>query len=327
MTARVGYKAWLAVPTLPSMRVSHLAGATAAAAALLGCAASSGGSSAGSSAAIARMPSSRSPGTGESGSYCEPTSARREAWTEDVAPAGASHRARIRAALGLEALTAPLGDEKAQRLATLERVEEARLAIARISAELDCEGERADQVGTYLQEKSSSWVQGFTVASLVAGAATGVASSILMAADASRGSQLAVGVSGASVAGALGIGALAVHPRLPFAHARNLLADVWNGPRVSTVYPPVVWAYLSRPEFSNLGDQPIRAKIAARWRSFAELEADDVKLLFGTGGAYDEKALHVRASMLNQVKAEVELLNQELADAVTPEAPPPGSVR
>jgi hypothetical protein len=273
-------------------------------------------------------------GTGTGGSYCEPTSANRDAWVEDVAPPGASHRARIRAVLGLDALTAPLlhdtvPDEKAQRLATLERIEEARLAIARISAELDCEGERADQVGNYLQEKSQSWVQGFTVASLVAGAATGIASAFLMAADTSKGSQLAVGVSGASVAGALGIGALVVHPRLPFSHPRNLLADVWNGPRVSTLYPPVVWAYLSRPEFSNRGDQPIRAKIATRWRSFAGLEADDVKLLFGSGGPYDEKALHVRASMLNQVKAEVELLNQELADAVTPDpaAPPAPSAR
>ena len=151
----------------------------------------------------------------------------------------------------------------------------------------------------------------------MAGAATGIATSILMAQDASKGSQLGVGVGGASVAGALGLGALVVHPRLVFSHPRNLLADVWNGPKVSTLYPPVVWAYLSRPEFSNRGDQPIRAKIAARWRSFADLEADDVALLFGSGGDYDEKALHVRASMLNQVKAEVELLNQELADAVS----------
>ncbi len=299
------------MPTLHS-RVSYLAVALVGG----GCAGAEAGQPAAADAA--RDPSvSFSTSTG--GSYCEPTSANRDAWVEDVAAPGASHRARIRAVLGLDALTGPLGDEKAQRLATLERVEEARLAIARISAELDCEGERADQVGDYLQEKSQSWVQGFTVASLVAGAATGIASSFLMAADTSKGSQLVVGVSGASVAGALGIGALVVHPRLPFSHARNLLADVWNGPKVSALYPPVVWAYLSRPEFSNRGDQPIRAKIAARWRSFAELETDDVKLLFGSGGQYDEQVLHVRASMLNQVKAEVELLNQELADAVTPD--------
>ncbi len=302
--------------------MSYLAHLAAFATAFLACACGAGAAGeksggGGSSATAASAPTRAT----TSGSYCEPTSASREAWAEDVAPPGASHRARIRAVLGLEALTAPLhdekgADEKAQRLATLERVEEARLAIARIAAELDCEGERADQVGNYLQEKSQSWVQGFTVASLVTGAATGIASSILMAADTSKGSQLAVGVSGASVAGALGFGALAVHPRLPFSHRRNLLADVWNGPRASAAYPPVVWAYLSRPEFSNRGDQPIRAKIAARWKSFADLETDDVKLFFGPGGDYDERQLHVRASMLNQVKAEVELLNQELADVL-----------
>ena len=204
MAARVGYKA-LAVSHPAHLAARLAALATAFVACACGGAAKTGAD--GTSAATTMT-------TG--GSYCEPTSAGREAWAEDVAPPGASHRARIRAALGLDALTAPLVDDKAQRLATLERVEEARLAIARISAELDCEGERADQVGNYLQEKSQSWVQGFTVASLVTGAATGIASSILMAADASKGSQLAVGVSGASVAGALGFAALAVHPRLAF---------------------------------------------------------------------------------------------------------------
>ena len=220
--------------------------------------------------------------------------------------------------LGLEALTASLPDDTARRLARLERVEAARLSIDRIAAELDCEGERASQIGSYLQEKSSSWVQGFTVAALVTSAATGVASAILASQDASKASQLTVGVVGAGTSGAFGVGALIVHPRLPLHHPRNLLADVWSGPRTSALYPPIVWAYLSRPEFSNRGDEPIRAKIAARWNSYAELDHDDVALLFGGGGKYDEKELRVRASMLNQLKAEVELLSQELSDALTP---------
>ncbi len=166
--------------------------------------------------------------------------------------------------LGLATLTAALPDDATRRLAALERIEAARLSIDRISAELDCEGERASQVGSYLQEDSSSSVQGFTVAAIVTSAATGVASAILMSANASKGSQLAVGVAGAGTSGAFGIGALVVHPRLAFSHPRNLLADVWSGPKTSALYPPIVWAYLSRPEFSNRGDAPIRARIAAR---------------------------------------------------------------
>ena len=169
-----------------------------------------------------------------------------------------------------------------------------------------------------MADREASTTRYLTVASLVAASLTGIASGILMADNASSGSQAAVGISGASVTGGLGFAALVVHPSIDFHHERNLLADVWQGPRVSTLYPPVVWAYLSRPEFSNDGLSPIRTKIVKRWRAFGDLDDERAKLLFGTGGSYHADTLHARSAMLDQVKAEVELLNQELAVLTTP---------
>jgi hypothetical protein len=106
-----------------------------------------------------------------------------------------------------------------------------------------------------------------------------------------------------------------VHPKIEFTHPRNLLTDVWKGPVVSSSYPPPVWAYLTRREFSNDGQESIRTRIIARWRTFETLKVDSSAeaLLFGDGGKYDTAALASRSAMLGQVRAEVDLENQELA--------------
>jgi hypothetical protein len=100
-----------------------------------------------------------------------------------------------------------------------------------------------------------------------------------------------------------------------FLHERNLLADVWVGPAASTLYPPFVWAYLSLPEFSNDGQHAIRERIVQRWRAFEGL-ADDptlAPLIFGSGGRYDADTLRLRAAMLAEVAAEVDLASQDVA--------------
>ena len=123
-----------------------------------------------------------------------------------------------------------------------------------------------------------------------------------------------MGASGGALSVGLGLGSLYVHPRIDFAHPRNLLSDVWTGPIRSSAYSPPVWAYLTHAEFSNDQREPIRAHIVARWRHYEALESDPSRaaLLFGAGGAYDADELRARAAMLDEVKAEVGLANQDL---------------
>ena len=118
------------------------------------------------------------------------------------------------------------------------------------------------------------------------------------------------------VTAGLGVASLEVHPHIRVDHPRNPLADVWFGPKESTLYPPVVWGYLMEPEFSNDQREPIRKRIVERWVQFQGVRKDDPKLvalLFGAGGTYDEETLRMRASMIDQVKAEVDLMNQDIA--------------
>jgi hypothetical protein len=90
---------------------------------------------------------------------------------------------------------------------------------------------------------------------------------------------------------------------------------VWRGPPSTSLYPPFLWGYLTHDEFSNDGRRSIREKIVERWRHFEGLDEDETlaALLFGDGGEYDVDALRTRAAMLDEVKAEVELANQDVA--------------
>jgi len=87
-----------------------------------------------------------------------------------------------------------------------------------------------------------------------------------------------------------------------------------DGPTTSETYPPVIWTYLTRAAFSNGRREPIRGRIVGRWRQFQQVEDPaTAAMLFGSGGSYDVDSLRLRAAMLDEVKAEVELARQDLA--------------
>jgi hypothetical protein len=250
------------------------------------------------------------------GGYCAPPTDAALSVAPDPAPSGSATREEHVAALvGLRGATAEqVSRSDDARARVLERVQLASLAIGATSAELDCESERAEQAADYLARAQTSSVQGLTVGSIAAATLTGIAGVFLSTRGAPAFAQDATAVSGGTVTAALGLASFFVHRGTNYEHRRNLLADVWTGPATSGTYPPVVWTYLTRAEFSNSGREPIRNRIVARWRQFQQVEdAETAAMLFGSGGSYDVDALRLRASMLDEVKAEVELARQDLA--------------
>jgi hypothetical protein len=263
-----------------------------------------------------------SPAAVRGGGYCSPPAVPQLSFTSDPEPPpGASRGARMAALLGLSSTVSATPALEA-RVRIVERVELARLAIASTSAELDCESERAEQAADYLTRGQTKNVQLLTVGSVAAAALTGIAGVFLSTHQAPSGDQEGLAIGGGVATAAFGLASLYVHPRTDFEHSRNLLADVWSGPVVSSTYPPLVWVYLTRAEFSNSQTEPIRKKIVGRWRRFDQVDDPaSVALLFGTGGSYDVDTLRTRAAMLDEVRAEVELTEQDLmafAGAVVP---------
>lgn len=202
-----------------------------------------------------------------------------------------------------------------QRQYILARVSLLSATVASVAAELDCEGERADQVAGYLSQQNSRRTQRLNVLSFLSG---GVSSAGTIIVGSSAG-QYAFGVGGGLLTAGLGLLTLRKGYTAEFAHPRNALTDVWTGQPGSTVFPPSLWYMLSDPAFSNKGEHSIADNTRQRWQTYDQFgqpgtpagKAQEA-LLFGKGGTYSADQLALRANMLNELQAAVRLLNQEL---------------
>ncbi len=188
-------------------------------------------------------------------------------------------------------------------------------AIASVAAELDCEGERADQAAGYLREQDSRRTQRLNALSIGIGAASGIGTTV---AD-GQGARYTLGIGGGLLAAGLGLLTLRGGQSVPFGHPRNLLADVWAEKPAPGAFPPSVWYFLTEPAFSNGGQTSIAHNTRQRWQQAGPLAHPNspagqrlTALLFGAGGNYSADQLTMRANMLNQLQAAVRLLNQEM---------------
>jgi hypothetical protein len=255
------------------------------------------------------------PSEGRGSGFCAPP-AIGSPFSSDPPPAGASSDESMAALLGLRVALTGAARGETTKVDVLARIQEAQLLIAGTRAELDCAAESARQVADYLARKQSSTVQSLTIGSIAAAAVASIVGVFLSTRQTSSSTQDGAALAGGVLSGGLGLGSLYVHANAQYPHPRNLLADVWFGPKASATYPPIVWGYFTEPVFSNDQRDTIRERILERWNRFEDIRKNDpatVALLFGPGGTYNAATLRLRATMLDEVKAEVELMNQDIA--------------
>lgn len=192
------------------------------------------------------------------------------------------------------------------------RIVMASVEIDGIAAELDCEGERADQLARFLDDHNNKRNTKLTVASIVAGAITTIATAAIK----KNGPQNAVAISGGLLSAGLGAMTInAARKKVSLHHSRNMLADVWNKPDSSAVYPPFIWYVLNEKYFSNSGKLSLVQSIKQRWLEFdlgKKVNKAQEQLYFGDGGIYKADDLHTRAAMLNELQSTVRSINQDL---------------
>jgi hypothetical protein len=103
-----------------------------------------------------------------------------------------------------------------------------------------------------------------------------------------------------------------------FRHERNLLNEVWQNPKQSSVFSPAIWRFLLQ---RHNKDQAIttREEIIRAWLQRGRLgesgspgEQERTALIFGPGGTYASTDLRARASMLETLEAHINLLSEEL---------------
>jgi hypothetical protein len=193
----------------------------------------------------------------------------------------------------------------------LSRLQLASAQVASVAAELDCEAERASRLAAYLNQQENRRTQRLTILSVIAGAGGTIAGSLVQASTPNRVASIGCGLVSAW------LGSLAVFSSkraVRLEHRRNLLRDVWQQNRQSTVYPPFVWYVLNEACFSYGGKHSILYNTRRRWQEYVltGLSESQQQLYFGAGGPYRADELSNRAQMLNQLQAQVRLIDQDL---------------
>ena len=192
------------------------------------------------------------------------------------------------------------------------------LQISTVAAEADCHEELAEGIAAALHERNESRVRAFTAAAISVGAVFGLTSGALGVAEYERASA-AVAIAGGTVEAGLGFGFLWTRGGEVFLPIeRNLLHEISEGPEEPRLFPPSVWDMLTAARGEGLPSP--REELVSRWQGSAQLgrpqsrrERERVALLFSSsGGHYDIDALRMRAQLLDQLEAELNLLSADL---------------
>ncbi|MBV7530127.1 hypothetical protein [Chitinophaga sp. sic0106] len=184
--------------------------------------------------------------------------------------------------------------------------------ISGLAAEMDCEGERADQLGRYLDNLNSNRNTKLTVGSIIVAAITTVAT---IAFKDDRTQNVAA-ITGGVISSGLAL--MTVKPagkKISLTLRRNVLKDIWTQADTSDIYSPGLWYMLSDQHFSNSGSISLVQSISGRWKKYdldKKISPEDVERYFGNGGVYTADNLHTRAAMLNELQSTVRSLNQNL---------------
>jgi hypothetical protein len=199
-----------------------------------------------------------------------------------------------------------------------DRIVMAILDVARTAAEADCEEERADQLADRLQEVRDQKIRYRTLVAIVGDALVGVMAGAFGLALQETASE-ASAIFGGTLATVFGFAAAFTGGEHEFRHSRNLLKEVWEGPDHSALMPASVWRFLNRSFAVYPEGRSFRETLISRWHEDGRLGAPDsdlaqrrIALLFGSGGTYEIEDLRARASMLDLLEADVNLMSEHL---------------
>ncbi|MDF0665502.1 MAG: hypothetical protein P0119_05415 [Nitrospira sp.] len=200
------------------------------------------------------------------------------------------------------------------------RIALALLDVARTAAEADCEEKRADQLAEVLGEERDKHIRRLLLISIVGDAMIGIVAGGLNLAVMETAAAAAE-IFGGAVATWFGVASLSLsdEARHDFRHRRNLLQEVWTGPKESALIPPSVWRHMTRPLPEDPENYSLRESLIRRWRQDGRLgeagsepEQRRIDLYFGEGGSYSIGDLRDRAAMLELLKTDVNLMSQDL---------------
>lgn len=186
-------------------------------------------------------------------------------------------------------------------------VEWARATILATTAELECEEELATRLADELERGRDRRSGKLTASAIAIGALGAIGAGVLTLVDRDEaGASLGI-ATGAAEAG-IGVGLLAGRTgTLHLAHDPNHLRELWDGPGREALIPGFAWRWLEDAERGERSSPRERLMERLRWRT-----PEERALLLGTGGGYSADALRLRASLLDALEDEIELIFRDL---------------
>lgn len=199
------------------------------------------------------------------------------------------------------------------------RIDLTSLEISSVSAELDCEEERINQIASYLKEKEMKRESKLTVGSIILGSLTAIVTGILVATDDESNTAEFIGVGVGVVDAILGVLILTNNRKIELKHSRNVLREIWLATETSSVYPPSIWYYLNYKSPDHKSEISLREQLIENWKNFGQVSSSKEKsqnsaidLYFSDGGTYSTDQLENRANMYDQIESTIKLMKQDL---------------
>lgn len=199
------------------------------------------------------------------------------------------------------------------------RIDLASLEISSVTAELDCEEERLDQIASYLSDKEKKTETHLTVGSIILGSLSAIVTGILVSGNDESNASDMIGVGVGVADAAIGILILTSHRKIELNHHRNVLREIWTATETSTVYPPSIWYYLNYHNPNNKEDISLREQLINNWKNFGQVSSskkdstnNPADIYFGDGGKYTTDQLENRANMYDQIESAIKLMKQDL---------------
>lgn len=189
--------------------------------------------------------------------------------------------------------------------------------IEAVVAELDCNGERFDQLARFLETKNNKRTTRLTVASIIAAAAVTLSTTLIKNDHVNTGINIGGGITGTL------LGFMLLNPkgkRLKLPIYRSLLSNVWHEHNVDNAFPPALWRILNDKSFSNEGKLSLIQSLKKRWLLFVfdgKIDKENEQLFFGEGGYFSEEDIQHLSDMDNELQASIRTVEQDMRSLIS----------
>jgi hypothetical protein len=189
--------------------------------------------------------------------------------------------------------------------------------IQAVVAELDCNGERFDQLARFLETKNSKRTTRLTVASIVSAAAITLSTALIKNDNVNKGINISGGITGTA------LGFMLLNPKgrkLKLPIYRSMLSNVWYENNADKAFPPALWRIITDKSFTNERKLSLIQTLKKRWVLFVfdgKVDDKNEQLFFGAGGYFSEEDIRHLSDMDNELQASVRTVEQDMRSLIS----------